>query len=127
MTICVETVQKYGLDDYRTPVFVFERLSSIVYPEANDIGEFLLALEKDPQQEDFLQGRGCGTTSCVSRCCARLWFAKNAVRNIQLRHNYKQLFGFLFDWRVLASRRRCKSLGVNVFLRLFKLIERFSG
>ena len=65
MTICVETVQKYGLDDYRTPVFVFERLSSIVYPEANDIGEFLLALEKDPQQEDFLQGRGCGTTSCV--------------------------------------------------------------
>ena len=56
MTICVETVQKYGLDDYRTPVFVFERLSSIVYPEANDIGEFFLALEKDPQQEDFLQG-----------------------------------------------------------------------
>ena len=57
MTICVETVQKYGLDDYRTPVFVFERLSSIVYPEANDIGEFFLALEKDPQQEDFLQGK----------------------------------------------------------------------
>ena len=56
MTICVDTVQKYGLDDYRTPVFVFERLSSIVYPEANDIGEFFLALEKDPQQEDFLQG-----------------------------------------------------------------------
>lgn len=55
MTVCIETVQKYPLHDYRTPVFIFERLCSIIYPEENDVGEFFLTLEKDPQQEDFLQ------------------------------------------------------------------------
>ncbi|CAD6222096.1 GSCOCG00011717001-RA-CDS, partial [Cotesia congregata] len=60
MSICVETVQKYSLEDVTTPVFVFERLCSIIYPEENDIGEFFLTLEKDPQQEDFLQGRMLG-------------------------------------------------------------------
>lgn len=28
--------------------------------EENDVGEFYLSLEKDPQQEDFLQGRMLG-------------------------------------------------------------------
>ena len=28
--------------------------------EENDVGEFFLSLEKDPQQEDFLQGRMLG-------------------------------------------------------------------
>ncbi|KAJ8300179.1 hypothetical protein KUTeg_021698 [Tegillarca granosa] len=42
------------------PVFIFERLCSIIFPEENDVGEFLLILEKDPQQEDFLQGRMLG-------------------------------------------------------------------
>ncbi|XP_047533883.1 protein purity of essence isoform X2 [Vanessa atalanta] len=60
MTVCIETVQKYPLHDYRTPVFIFERLCSIIYPEENDVGEFFLTLEKDPQQEDFLQGRMLG-------------------------------------------------------------------
>lgn len=60
MTICVETVQKYSIEDVRTPVFIFERLCSIIYPEENDVGEFFLTLEKDPQQEDFLQGRMLG-------------------------------------------------------------------
>lgn len=55
MAVCIETVQKYPLTDYRTPVFIFERLCSIIYPEENDVGEFFLTLEKDPQQEDFLQ------------------------------------------------------------------------
>lgn len=55
MAICVETVQKHNPQDVRTPVFIFERLCSIIYPEENDIGEFFLTLEKDPQQEDFLQ------------------------------------------------------------------------
>lgn len=55
MAVCIETVQKYPLHDYRTPVFIFERLCSIIYPEENDVGEFFLTLEKDPQQEDFLQ------------------------------------------------------------------------
>ncbi|XP_014478762.1 PREDICTED: protein purity of essence isoform X5 [Dinoponera quadriceps] len=60
MAICVETVQKHNPQDVRTPVFIFERLCSIIYPEENDIGEFFLTLEKDPQQEDFLQGRMLG-------------------------------------------------------------------
>lgn len=60
MSVCVETVQKYSPQDVRTPVFIFERLCSIIYPEENDIGEFFLTLEKDSQQEDFLQGRMLG-------------------------------------------------------------------
>ncbi|XP_020299583.1 E3 ubiquitin-protein ligase UBR4 isoform X2 [Pseudomyrmex gracilis] len=60
MAICVETIQKQNPQDIRTPVFIFERLCSIIYPEENDIGEFFLTLEKDPQQEDFLQGRMLG-------------------------------------------------------------------
>lgn len=60
MAICIETVEKYSLQDVLTPVFIFERLCSIIYPEENDIGEFFLTLEKDPQQEDFLQGRMLG-------------------------------------------------------------------
>ena len=60
MAVCVETVQKYSPQDVRTPVFIFERLCSIIYPEENDVGEFFLTLEKDPQQEDFLQGRMLG-------------------------------------------------------------------
>lgn len=55
MAICVETVEKCSPNDVRTPVFIFERLCSIIYPEENEIGEFYLSLEKDPQQEDFLQ------------------------------------------------------------------------
>jgi hypothetical protein len=55
MAVCIETVEKYERQDVRTPVFVFERLCSIIYPEENDVGEFFLTLEKDPQQEDFLQ------------------------------------------------------------------------
>lgn len=55
MAICVETVEKCDPQDVRTPVFVFERLCSIIYPEENDVGEFYMTLDKDPQQEDFLQ------------------------------------------------------------------------
>lgn len=60
MAVCIETVNKYSIHDVVTPVFIFERLCSIIYPEENDIGEFFLTLEKDPQQEDFLQGRMLG-------------------------------------------------------------------
>lgn len=31
-----------------------------IFQEENDVGEFLMILEKDPQQEDFLQGRMLG-------------------------------------------------------------------
>ncbi|KAF2363969.1 E3 ubiquitin ligase UBR4 [Trinorchestia longiramus] len=57
MAVCIETVQQYPADDLRTPVFLFERLCSIIHPEDNEVGEFFMLLEKDPQQEDFLQGR----------------------------------------------------------------------
>lgn len=57
MSVCIKTVERYSLQDILTPVFIFERLCSIIYPEENDIGEFFLTLEKDPQQEDFLQGK----------------------------------------------------------------------
>ncbi|XP_027698524.1 E3 ubiquitin-protein ligase UBR4 isoform X1 [Vombatus ursinus] len=57
MAVCIETAKRYNLDDYRTPVFIFERLCSIIYPEENEVTEFFVTLEKDPQQEDFLQGR----------------------------------------------------------------------
>jgi len=60
MSVCVETINKYPLHDFLSPVFIFERLCSIIFPEANDTTEFFLTLEKDPQQEDFLQGRMLG-------------------------------------------------------------------
>uniref|UniRef100_A0A4W5Q9J2 Uncharacterized protein n=1 Tax=Hucho hucho TaxID=62062 RepID=A0A4W5Q9J2_9TELE len=32
MAVCIETAKRYDLDDYRTPVFIFERLCTIIYP-----------------------------------------------------------------------------------------------
>ena len=32
----------------------------MLFQEENDIGEIFMSLEKDPQQEDFLQGRMLG-------------------------------------------------------------------
>lgn len=60
MAVCVEAVNKCKMDDLRTPVFIFERLCSIIYPEESDTSEFSITLEKDLQQEDFLQGRMLG-------------------------------------------------------------------
>ena len=51
---------RYSFDDQLTPVFIFERLCNIIFPEETDTGEFFMTLEKDPQQEDFLQGRMLG-------------------------------------------------------------------
>ena len=56
----MQTINKYPLDDQLTPVFIFERLNNIIFPEETDTGEFFMTLEKDPQQEDFLQGRMLG-------------------------------------------------------------------
>ncbi len=55
MRCCVETLARYPPADHLTPVFIFERLCSLIYPEEAETGEFFLALEKDPQQEEFLQ------------------------------------------------------------------------
>ena len=60
MKVCIEQVNKCKLDDLRTPVFIFERLCSIIYPEESDAIEFYITLEKDTIQEDFLQGRMLG-------------------------------------------------------------------
>jgi hypothetical protein len=61
MSICIDTVNNFDLDDLVTPVFIFERLCNIIYPEeVVDNKEFLLILEKDPNQEDYLQGRMLG-------------------------------------------------------------------
>lgn len=61
MSICIETVSNFDLDDLVTPVFIFERLCNIIYPEEIvDNKEFLMVLEKDPNQEDYLQGRMLG-------------------------------------------------------------------
>lgn len=55
MSVCIQTVGKYSPADLRSPVFIFERLCSIIKPEEGEATEFSLILEKDPQQEDFLQ------------------------------------------------------------------------
>ncbi|XP_049536263.1 protein purity of essence [Anopheles darlingi] len=60
MAVCIDTVRRTPTSDVKTPVFMFERLCSIIHPEENDVGEFFLTLEKDPQQEDYLQGRMLG-------------------------------------------------------------------
>eukprot|EP00095_Tigriopus_kingsejongensis_P009320 maker-scaffold486_size158769-snap-gene-0.26 protein:Tk09320 transcript:maker-scaffold486_size158769-snap-gene-0.26-mRNA-1 annotation:"e3 ubiquitin-protein ligase ubr4" len=60
MAVCVETIRKYPKADQLTPIFIFERLCNIIFPEETDTGEFFMTLEKDPQQEDFLQGRMVG-------------------------------------------------------------------
>ena len=39
-----------------TLIFIFERLCNIIKPETEDVGQFYLSLDKDPQQEEFLQG-----------------------------------------------------------------------
>ena len=57
MAVCVKTIGLYPPDDQLTPVFIFERLCNLIYPEEADTGEFFMTLEKDPQQEDFLQVR----------------------------------------------------------------------
>lgn len=60
MHICIQTVNNFDLDDLVTPVFIFERLCQIIYPEESGDKEFLLVLDKDPNQEDYLQGRMLG-------------------------------------------------------------------
>ncbi|ALC38729.1 poe [Drosophila busckii] len=60
MEILIDTVEKTRANDIKTPVFIFERLYSIIHPEEHDESEFYMTLEKDPQQEDFLQGRMLG-------------------------------------------------------------------
>ena len=58
--VCVEAIKNCHEGDLRTPVFIFERLCSTIHPEENVNSEFFVSLEKDPQQDDYLQGRMLG-------------------------------------------------------------------
>lgn len=60
INVCVEAIKNCHESDIRTPVFIFERLCSTIHPEENAHSEFFVSLEKDPQQEDYLQGRMLG-------------------------------------------------------------------
>ncbi|CAF3538830.1 unnamed protein product [Rotaria sp. Silwood1] len=62
MIICIDTIEKFQLDDMQTPLFIFERLCNLIYPEETmqENKEFFIVVEKDPNQEDFLQGRMMG-------------------------------------------------------------------
>ena len=61
MSICVNTVNYFELDDLITPVYLFERICNIIYPEdLNDNKEFLIVLNKDQNQEGYLQGNMVG-------------------------------------------------------------------
>ena len=58
--ICISTVKHMPLDDYKSPAYVFERLCEIIYPEEKQKDDFLMIIEKCPEQEEFLQGRMLG-------------------------------------------------------------------
>ncbi|CAM4878013.1 unnamed protein product [Rotaria socialis] len=62
MIICIDTIEKFQLSDMQTPLFIFERLCNLIYPEETmqENKEFFIVVEKDPNQEDFLQGRMMG-------------------------------------------------------------------
>jgi E3 ubiquitin-protein ligase UBR4 len=57
MTICIQTLSKCPVGDVLTPTFIAERLCSIISPEDNEAADFYVILDKDPAQEEFLQGR----------------------------------------------------------------------
>lgn len=44
MQVCVQTIQKYPLDDKVSPVFIFERLCSIIFPVSKELFHFLYQL-----------------------------------------------------------------------------------
>ena len=57
----MNTVNYFELDDLITPVYLFERICNIIYPEdLNGNKEFSIVLNKDQNQEDYLQGNMVG-------------------------------------------------------------------
>ena len=57
MAECVAILDNFSSSDLLTPVFVFERLCNMILPEKSKEAVFFLQLDKDPQQEEFLQGK----------------------------------------------------------------------
>ena len=77
MTICIEALNKTSdpngrLSDCRTPQFIYERLCTIIFPQEKEKTEFSLVIEKDPQQEDYIQGRMQGNPYALSAFVPRL-------------------------------------------------------
>lgn len=65
MIICMNTIDKFPSNAMQTPLFIFERRCNMIYPEETMQGnkEFFIVVQKDPNQEDFLQGRMMGNPS----------------------------------------------------------------
>ena len=60
MVICLETIEKFPLDDLQSPLFLFERLCHFIFPQSANVStneQFFLFIENDANQEGFLQGR----------------------------------------------------------------------
>ncbi|XP_047134256.1 E3 ubiquitin-protein ligase UBR4 isoform X2 [Hydra vulgaris] len=57
MKTCIDALKRCPINDIRTPIFIFEQLCNTIYKPEVESTEFFMNLEKDPQQEDFLQGR----------------------------------------------------------------------
>lgn len=59
MAICIDIVRKTPPNDFKTPLYMFERLCNTIHSDT-DNDEFFLNLEKDQLQEEFIQGRMLG-------------------------------------------------------------------
>jgi len=57
MKTSIDALKRCPVKDIRTPVFILEQLCDVIHKEEEEASEFLMFLEKDLQQEDYLQGR----------------------------------------------------------------------
>ena len=59
MQVYVDVVRSFPPADLNSPLYIFERLCGLIVPEKKKAKEtvFQISLEKDPLQEEFLQGR----------------------------------------------------------------------
>lgn len=59
MQVYVDVVRSFPPVDLNSPLYIFERLCGLIVPEKKKAKEtaFQIALDKDPLQEEFLQGR----------------------------------------------------------------------
>lgn len=61
MAVCIETAKRYNLDDYRTPVFIFERLCSIIYP----VSYLYLDAFLDRKGSKIVPGNSAQVSTCL--------------------------------------------------------------
>lgn len=58
--VCIATLAGLPKEDLKSAAIICERLCDIIHPEQKTKEDFLIIIEKDPQQEEFLQGRMLG-------------------------------------------------------------------